>query len=64
MHTRNKHIDMMFYFLRDLTNEGIVKMMFCGTHNQVTDVLTKPLKLEAFQYLREQFGVYEVPLLH
>lgn len=38
MHNRNKHIDVRFYFLRDLTNEGTVKTMFCSIHDQVVDV--------------------------
>ncbi|KAL8123001.1 hypothetical protein AgCh_011103 [Apium graveolens] len=45
LHSRSKHIDVRFHFLRDLVHEGTVRMTFCGTHDQVADVLTKPLKL-------------------
>ncbi|KAJ9692509.1 hypothetical protein PVL29_011523 [Vitis rotundifolia] len=48
MHGRSKHIDVRFHFLRDLTKEEVVKLVHCGTNDQVADILTKPLKLEVF----------------
>lgn len=45
-------------------NDGTIRMMFWGTRNQVADVLTKPLKLQDFEHLREQLGVCKVPLLN
>lgn len=64
MHGRSKHIDVRFHFLRDLTKEGVVELVHCGTHDQIADVLTKPLKLEVFRGLREQLGVCEVSVLN
>lgn len=60
MHGRSKHIDVRFHFLRDLTKDGVVELVHCGTQDQVADLMTKPLKLDAFKKLREQLGVYEV----
>ena len=57
LHGRNKHIDVRFHFLRDLTKEGVVQLMHCGTSDQVADILTKPLRLEVFVKLREKLGV-------
>ncbi|RVW20262.1 Retrovirus-related Pol polyprotein from transposon TNT 1-94 [Vitis vinifera] len=48
MHGRSKHIDVRFHFLRDLTKEEVVKLVHCGTNDQVADILTKPLKFEVF----------------
>ncbi|KAL8106255.1 hypothetical protein AgCh_029879 [Apium graveolens] len=31
LHSRSKHIDVRFYFLRDLVHEGTLRMTFCGT---------------------------------
>ena len=31
MHGRSKHIDVRFHFLRDLTKDGIVELIHCGT---------------------------------
>lgn len=61
MHGRSKHIDVRFHFLRDLVKDGVIKMEFCGTRDQVADVMTKPLKLEDFLRLRKMLGVSEVP---
>ncbi|CAL1409608.1 unnamed protein product [Linum trigynum] len=56
-HGRSKHIDVRFHFLRDLANEGVVELEYIGTGEQVADVMTKPLKLEMFQLMRERLGV-------
>ena len=61
MDGRSKHIDVHFHFLRDLTKEGVVELVHCGTQDQIADVMTKPLKLDMFLKLRELMGVREVP---
>lgn len=61
MHGRSKHIDVRFHFLRDLTKEGVVQLIHCGTQDQVADVMTKPLNLNQFKKLRGMLGVREVP---
>ena len=61
LHGRCKHIDVRFHFLRDLTKEGDVELVYCGTQEQVADVMTKPLKLDVFQRLRCLLGVCQVP---
>ena len=61
LHGRCKHIDVRFHFLRDLTKEGAVELVYCGTQEQVADVMTKPLKLDVFQRLRCLLGVCQVP---
>ena len=61
MHGRNKHIDVRFHFLRDLTRDGVVKLKHCVTQEQIADIMTKPLKLDVFLKLRESMGVCVVP---
>jgi len=61
MHGHNKHIDVGFHFLRDLTKEGIIELIYCGTQEQLADVMTKALKLDTFQKLRDQLRVCQVP---
>ena len=53
MHGRSKHIDVRVHFLRELTKAGTVELVHCGTQEQLADVMTKPLKLNAFLKLRE-----------
>lgn len=64
LHGRSKHISIRFHFLRDLTKDGVVKLLFCGTRDQLADLMTKPLKLEAFQRLREELSMCVVPDLN
>jgi len=52
MHGRSKHIDMRFQFLQDLVKDGVIKLEFYGTKDQIADVMIKPLKLEHFLKLR------------
>ncbi|KAL0844254.1 hypothetical protein Bca101_017500 [Brassica carinata] len=56
-HGRCKHIGVRFHFLRDLVNEGIIRLEHCGTTDQVADIFTKPLKRETFESLRRRLGV-------
>ncbi|GKB83567.1 putative RNA-directed DNA polymerase [Tanacetum coccineum] len=59
-HGRSKHIDVKFHFLRDLVNDGIVQLTHCNTHDQIADVMTKPLKKEQFVKLRKSMGLVEM----
>lgn len=60
MHGRSKHIDVRFHFLRNLTKEGKIELLHCGSQDQVADIMTKPLKLEVFQNLRKLLGVCDI----
>lgn len=51
LHGRSKHIDVKYYFLRNLTKDG-ADMVYCKSEDQITNILTKPLKFLAFQNLR------------
>lgn len=62
LHGRSKHIDVRFHFLRDLTKEGIVKLVRCSSQAQVADIMTKPLKLESFEKLREKLGMCDAKI--
>ncbi|BBG97858.1 transposable element gene, partial [Prunus dulcis] len=62
LHGRSKHMDVRFHFLRDLTKAGVVDLVHCQSQDQIADILTKPLKLEAFEKLRGLLGVWSVNL--
>lgn len=64
LHSCSKHIRVRFHFLRDLTKDGVVELFFCGTRDQLADLMTKPIKLEVFQRLRKKVGVCVVPDLN
>lgn len=57
---RNKHIDVRCHFLRDLDQEGTLKLKYCRSEDQHANILTKPLKLPSFVKLRHLMGVCSV----
>lgn len=59
-HGKSKHIDVKFHFLRDLVNNGVIKLSYCASENQTANIMTKPLKLEQFKKLRGMLGVTDI----
>ena len=50
-------------FFRGLLKDRVVELKYCSSQKQIVNILTKPLKLDAFVKLRKQLGVYEIPKL-
>jgi hypothetical protein len=59
-HDRSKHIEIRYYYIKDMVQRGAVKLQFVTTKDRVVDVLTKPLSRTKFEYFRDKLGV--VPL--
>jgi hypothetical protein len=59
-HDRSKHIEIKYYYIRDMVQRGAVRLQFVTTEDQVADVFTKPLSRMKFEYFRNKLGV--VPL--
>ena len=57
LHGRSKHIHVRYHFLRELVNEGVIALEYCSTKEQLSDIMTKPVKLEVFERLRSNMGV-------
>ncbi|XP_037497309.1 uncharacterized protein LOC119371385 [Jatropha curcas] len=57
MHGRSKHIDVRFHFLRELTKAGTVELVYCASQEQLADIMSKALKLDAFLKLRALLGI-------
>ena len=36
-----KHIDIIYHFVRTMVNEGKIKIVYCPTYHQASDILTK-----------------------
>lgn len=64
LHGRTKHINVRFHFIRDLIKKGEVELVYCGTKEQIADIMTKPLKLEDFVKLCMLLGVQEKKALN
>jgi hypothetical protein len=60
MHGRCKHIDVRYFFLRDLVKDEVFELKHCKTQDQIADVMTKPLKLESFCKFGKLLGVCDL----
>ncbi|KAF3649091.1 hypothetical protein FXO38_17852 [Capsicum annuum] len=56
-HSRTKHIDIRFHFIRDLVAKEEIILKHCSTHKKLADILTKSLAADKFIYLRALLGV-------
>nr|GEZ11907.1 retrovirus-related Pol polyprotein from transposon TNT 1-94 [Tanacetum cinerariifolium] len=50
-HSRTKHIDVRYHFIKEKVEKGIVELFFVGTEYQLADLFTKALPIERFKYL-------------
>nr|GEY89585.1 retrovirus-related Pol polyprotein from transposon TNT 1-94 [Tanacetum cinerariifolium] len=50
-HSRTKHIDVRYHFIKEKVEKGIVELFFVGTEYQLADLFTKALPEEGFKYL-------------
>ena len=57
LHSKTKHIDIRFHFLRDHVEKGDIDLVHIDTYHQVADILTNPLDLATFARLRGEMGV-------
>ncbi|WVZ97856.1 LOW QUALITY PROTEIN: hypothetical protein U9M48_043365, partial [Paspalum notatum var. saurae] len=48
LHSRTKHIDVRFHFLRDHYEKGDIDLVHVVSANQLADIFTKPLEFDAF----------------
>lgn len=51
---RSKHIDVKFHFVHELGRDGIVKLKYCPTNDQLADIFTKPLNTVKFTNFRDR----------
>ncbi|GJW32193.1 retrovirus-related pol polyprotein from transposon TNT 1-94 [Tanacetum coccineum] len=58
-HSRTKHIETRHHFLRDNVQKGHISIEKVSSVDNITDILTKPLKRESFSYLRLGLGMME-----
>jgi hypothetical protein len=50
-HSKTKHIDVQYHFVRDMVEEKKVSLMKVDTLKNVADSLTKPVSIEKFSWL-------------
>ena len=57
---RSKHIEIRYHFIRELVENGDIKIKFCKSEQHLTDIFTKPLGIGTFVHLRECLGVVDL----
>ena len=60
MHAKTKHIAIKYHYVRELVEDKQVKMEYVSSKEQISDIFTKALPKDAFEYLRGKLGM--IPL--
>ncbi|GJY54149.1 retrovirus-related pol polyprotein from transposon TNT 1-94 [Tanacetum coccineum] len=56
-HSRAKHIDIRYHFIKEQVENGIVELYFVRSEYQLADIFTKPLPRERFNFLIDKLGM-------
>ena len=60
-HSKTKHIEIMYHFIRDLVERKIVCLEYIPTERQNVDIFTKSLYRSKFETLHQVIGVILCP---
>lgn len=58
-HSRAKHIDIKYHFVREHVTNGRLRIQHVDTKDQLADIMTKPLSQHIFTNLRQRLGLIE-----
>jgi hypothetical protein len=58
-HSRTKHIDIRYHFLRDHQQKGDIEIAYVSIYNQLADIFTKPLDEKTFSKLRNELNILD-----
>ncbi|GKC39465.1 hypothetical protein Tco_1051849 [Tanacetum coccineum] len=61
-HSRAKHIDVRYHFIKEQVENGILELYFVRTEYQLADIFTKPLPRERFNFLIKKLGMRSMSL--
>ncbi|GKB48525.1 retrovirus-related pol polyprotein from transposon TNT 1-94 [Tanacetum coccineum] len=56
-HSRSKHIDIRFHFIKEQDEIGVVELYFVNTEYQLADIFTKALGRERIEFLINKLGM-------
>jgi hypothetical protein len=54
---RRKHIATKHFYIRDLIEDGVYRLKYIPSKDNLADILTKPLKPTAFIRLRKELNI-------
>ena len=58
-HSRTKHIDIRFHFIKDHVEKGNIELHFAESELQLADLFTKPFNEQRFTFLLSKLGVLD-----
>jgi hypothetical protein len=58
-HSRTKHIDIRYHFLRDHRQRGDIEIAYVSTKEKLADIFTKPLDEKIFSKLRNELNILD-----
>jgi hypothetical protein len=58
-HSRTKHIDIQYHFLRDHQQRWDIEIAYVNTKNHLADIFTKPLDEKTFSKLRNELNILD-----
>ncbi|GJV49768.1 putative ribonuclease H-like domain-containing protein [Tanacetum coccineum] len=56
-HSRSKHIDIRFHFIKEHVENGVIELYFVNTEYQLADIFTKALARERIKFLINKLGI-------
>ncbi|GJZ77822.1 retrovirus-related pol polyprotein from transposon TNT 1-94 [Tanacetum coccineum] len=56
-HSRSKHIDIRFHFIKEHVENGVIELYFVNTEYQLADIFTKALGQKRIEFLINKLGM-------
>ena len=56
-HNKNKHIEIQYFYIRDMVQKGATKLQYVRTYEHVANVLTKLVSHVKFEHFRDKIGL-------
>ncbi|GJV47619.1 hypothetical protein Tco_1437831 [Tanacetum coccineum] len=62
-HSRSKHIDIRYHFIKEQVENGVVELYFVRTEYHLADIFTKDLCRDRIEFLIDKLGMMKSFLL-
>nr|GEZ44131.1 hypothetical protein [Tanacetum cinerariifolium] len=56
-HSRSKHIDIRYHFIKELVENGVIELYFVNTEYQLADLFTKAIGRDRIEFLINKLGM-------
>jgi hypothetical protein len=56
-HSKTKHMDTKYHHIKSLIAKDVIKLVYCPSEDQISDIFTKPLGRIKFTKFRDELGI-------